>query len=62
MSYAQCHLVTEEIEKLLGKVVYTTPTAEQFEEKVTITQTQQDTLSPGTGGNAQNNNNKWGQY
>jgi hypothetical protein len=33
----QCHKVTEEVEALLGKVTYTQPTSERFEEKVTIT-------------------------
>jgi hypothetical protein len=57
---AQCHEVTKEVEKLLGKVVYTTPTAERFEETITVTNTvtntvtQQDTTSQGQ--------QKWGQY
>uniref|UniRef100_A0A7S0N198 DUF2997 domain-containing protein n=1 Tax=Cryptomonas curvata TaxID=233186 RepID=A0A7S0N198_9CRYP len=53
---AECHEVTKEVEKVLGKVVYTTPTAERFEETVSVTNTvtQQETISQGQ--------QKWGQY
>jgi hypothetical protein len=57
----QCHEVTAEVEKLLGKVVYTTPTAERFEEKATIVNTNTVTdqgSSTGSSGSTQ----KWGQY
>jgi len=36
-----CHKITEEINKNLGKVVHTKPTEEMFEEKITIDQTVQ---------------------
>jgi len=36
----QCHEITAEVEEKLGKVTYTKPTAELFEEKVTITTTE----------------------
>ena len=52
----QCHEVTEEVEKLLGKVVYTTPTAERFEEKTTIANTVTETQG------SQDSTQKWGKY
>jgi hypothetical protein len=53
----QCHEVTKEVEKVLGKVVHTTPTAERFEETVSVTNTvtQQETISS-------QGQQKWGQY
>ena len=48
--------MTKEVEKLLGKVVYTTPTSERFEEKVTVTTTVTETQG------ASGSDQKWGKY
>lgn len=55
MPHLQCHEVTAEVEKVLGKVTYTQPTAEQFEEPVTVTTTEQ--VKDTTNGGGSN----WGQ-
>ena len=57
-----CQEITKEIEEKLGKVTYTQPTSEMFEEEITLTtkDVQKNTLSPG--GNSPNSGNKWTQF
>lgn len=57
-----CQEITSEIEEKLGKVTYTQPTSEMFEEeiKLTTTETQANTLSRGV--NSPNSGNKWTQF
>ena len=57
-----CQEITKEIEEKLGKVTYTQPTSEMFEEEITLTtkDVQKNTLSPG--GSSPNSGNKWTQF
>jgi len=56
-----CHEVTKEVEELLGKVTYTKPTAEAFEEEITIaTQETQNVNADGQSQGGQEGQS-WGQ-
>mmetsp|Transcript_9032 Transcript_9032/g.22614 ORF Transcript_9032/g.22614 Transcript_9032/m.22614 type:complete len:132 (+) Transcript_9032:48-443(+) len=52
----QCHEITKEVEELLGKVTYTQPTSELFEEEVQVTTQETQQVQDGS-----QNQESWGQ-